>query len=272
LAGQWHLAGGLPNLRSSRTKKGKEVGFEPANGVRFGTYARPHADKEMRAALADDPRPDRSEELEAKVKATYEILTTPDDRWLPAPIVRRNLNLWHPPVEETNKPKPRNYRKHPTTKIEIANKDVFYSLYNSNDLKHGNDGKAVDIDKLENESFAKRAWNAAPDLPKKSRRKGKISAPYLCRYPLASIYYMRGEINGDGAEVISWRRYREPPPRVFPITGRFTLILKTAYAKRNQGYETARHNRAPRDACRKGARRVQRHPEGRSQEAIHDAL
>ena len=39
--------------RPSQTKKAKMVGFDPATGHRFSTYARHHADKQMRAALSD---------------------------------------------------------------------------------------------------------------------------------------------------------------------------------------------------------------------------
>jgi hypothetical protein len=52
--------------RPSETKKGKTVGFDPAKGNRFGTYARSYALKWMREALADDPKPKRAPELEAK--------------------------------------------------------------------------------------------------------------------------------------------------------------------------------------------------------------
>jgi hypothetical protein len=56
-------------LRPSLTKKGAMVGFDPAAGHRFSTYARHYAEKELKAALADDPKPEpeRNPELEAAV-------------------------------------------------------------------------------------------------------------------------------------------------------------------------------------------------------------
>jgi DNA-directed RNA polymerase specialized sigma subunit len=65
------IAAGPP--RPSRTKKGKLVGFDFARGDRFSTYARNYADKEMRAALADDPGPALNPEFEQK--AIVEIET-----------------------------------------------------------------------------------------------------------------------------------------------------------------------------------------------------
>ena len=53
--------------RPSLTKKGKLVGFDPSNGNRFSTYARPYAEKEMRAALTTDPPPAVKPEFEQKV-------------------------------------------------------------------------------------------------------------------------------------------------------------------------------------------------------------
>jgi hypothetical protein len=52
--------------RPSLTKKGAMVGFDPAAGHRFSTYARHYAEKEMKAALSLDPPPEREPDLEAK--------------------------------------------------------------------------------------------------------------------------------------------------------------------------------------------------------------
>jgi hypothetical protein len=47
------------------------VGFDPTSGNRFSTYARHHADKQMRAALADDP-PALKADFEVKATASIE--------------------------------------------------------------------------------------------------------------------------------------------------------------------------------------------------------
>jgi hypothetical protein len=57
--------------RPSRTKKGKLVGFDVNGGVRFSTYARHYADKEMRAALAD-PKYDMPEVKPEKGESVHE--------------------------------------------------------------------------------------------------------------------------------------------------------------------------------------------------------
>ena len=65
--------------RPSQTKKAKMVGFDPATGHRFSTYARHHADKQMRAALSDvrwEPSPDFNSEPDlalAAGKAAVEV-------------------------------------------------------------------------------------------------------------------------------------------------------------------------------------------------------
>ena len=58
--------------RPSQTKKAKMVGFDPATGHRFSTYARHHADKQMRAALSDvrwEPSPDFNSEPDLALAA-----------------------------------------------------------------------------------------------------------------------------------------------------------------------------------------------------------
>ena len=62
-------------LRPSLTKKGAMVGFDPAAGHRFSTYyARHYAEKQMKLALADDPKPEpeRNPEDEAAVDLVKE--------------------------------------------------------------------------------------------------------------------------------------------------------------------------------------------------------
>ena len=129
-------------LRPSLTKKGQMVGFDPTKGHRFSTYARPYAEKEMRAALADDPKPepDRSAELEN----TADIVA---ENWHRAPSLAglddapevvcllanrtayhkpiRPWTLWNPTVPE-RKCRPRNHLKHPITATERANRHAFY--------------------------------------------------------------------------------------------------------------------------------------------------
>ena len=135
--------------RPSRTKKGKLVGFDPKQGYRFSTYARSYADKEMRAALADDPGPALNPEFEQK--ATVEIETwgeaheveEEDDRPLDfcgrLALIRDLQFRWryHKPMypstlwtpqKAKQKLRPRNFRKHPITTAELQSKDVFYRV------------------------------------------------------------------------------------------------------------------------------------------------
>jgi hypothetical protein len=137
--------------RPSRTKKGKLVGFDPTRGYRFSTYARSYADKEMRAALADDPGPVVNPEFEQKATAAIETWgEASEEEWgkeeddPPLDLRGRLLlirelrfrsayhkplrpwTLWKPQGSE-RKPRPKNFRKHPTTKTELQSKDAFYS-------------------------------------------------------------------------------------------------------------------------------------------------
>jgi hypothetical protein len=148
--------------RPSLTKKGEMVGFDPAAGHRFNTYARHQADKEMRAALVGDPREptgydqDTKERLaEADKKAKSEAkareemyawhrapsLCGTDIESLACPKQRRvNLDfilmkqedgayfkpsrpwtLWNP-TRPQQKMGPRNFNKHPRTKLELENR------------------------------------------------------------------------------------------------------------------------------------------------------
>jgi len=137
--------------RPSRTKKGKLVGFNPAQGHRFSTYARSYADKEMRAALSDDPGPALNPEFEEKATAAIETWGEASDKeWegveeadhpldlrgrlllfrdlrhrtaYDKPI--RSWTLWKPRESEP-KPRPRNSRKHPVTATELQSRDAFY--------------------------------------------------------------------------------------------------------------------------------------------------
>ena len=133
--------------RPSLTKKGKLVGFDPSNGYRFSTYARPYAEKEMRAALADMP-PAVKSEFELKVTVEVESWGEPpkeedDDpllkdgghrilfrdlqhrRLLPRKCVRP-WTLWNPTF--TPRTAPRNYRAHPIAATELAGRDLFYGV------------------------------------------------------------------------------------------------------------------------------------------------
>ena len=137
--------------RPSRTKKGKLVGFDPTQGYRFSTYARSYADKEMRAALANDPGPALNPKFEQKAIAVIETwgeaceeewekecddppLDLGGRRLLFRDLQRRSCyckpvrlwSLWKPQGPD-RKPRPRNFRKHPTTKTELQSRDDFYS-------------------------------------------------------------------------------------------------------------------------------------------------
>jgi hypothetical protein len=139
--------------RPSRTNKGKLVGFDPTQGYRFSTYARSYADKEMRAALADDSGPAVNPDFEQKATAAIEtwgevseeewekeeddppldlrgrLLLIRDLRFRSAyhkPL--RPWTLWKPKRPE-RKPRPRNFRKHPTTGTELQSRDAFYPRF-----------------------------------------------------------------------------------------------------------------------------------------------
>jgi hypothetical protein len=66
--------------RPSRTKKGRLVGFDPTQGHRFSTYARSYADKEMRAALSDDPGAALDPQFEEKATAAIETWGEASDK------------------------------------------------------------------------------------------------------------------------------------------------------------------------------------------------
>ena len=91
--------------RPSLTKKGKLVGFDPSKG-RFSTYARHHADKEMRAALADDP-PALSSEFQEKaiveVESWGERVEPDEETDRPSDLniaPRPDRDYWRPPKYE----------------------------------------------------------------------------------------------------------------------------------------------------------------------------
>ena len=135
--------------RPSLTKKGKLVGFDPSNGNRFSTYARPHAEKEMRAALTTDPPPAVKPEFEQKVTVELESWSEPpkeddDDPLLKdggARVLRlhdqhrrlqpqkcvRPWSLWNPTFTP-RQPRPRNYRKYPIAATELAGRDLFHGV------------------------------------------------------------------------------------------------------------------------------------------------
>ena len=127
--------------RPSETKKGKLVGFDANSGNRFSTYARHYADKEMRAALADNPEPERTAEQEAAVEIAAEAWHMGGSLrgTLDAPAVILDLQsrrayfkpyrpwtLWHQ-TEPARKPKPHNFIKHPRTNTELAGLDAFHA-------------------------------------------------------------------------------------------------------------------------------------------------
>jgi hypothetical protein len=135
--------------RPSRTKKGKLVGFDPTQGYRFSTYARSYADKEMRAALADDPGPALNPEFEQKAAAEIEtwgeVYEVEEEHDRPLDVsgrlaLIRELQVrcrYHKPMrpptlwtsqKAKQKPRPRNFRKHPITTAELHGKDVFYKV------------------------------------------------------------------------------------------------------------------------------------------------
>ena len=130
--------------RPSKTKKGKTVGFDPAKGHRFSTYARPYAKKEMMAAASGDLSPALEPEFEHKVTATAAEWMAPEEsdhpnisfadcifqflvsrRGLP-PKCQRPIALWSLGEPNPRKPKPRNYLAHPVTARELSNKDLYY--------------------------------------------------------------------------------------------------------------------------------------------------
>jgi hypothetical protein len=123
--------------RPSKTKKGQMVGFTGEH--RFGTYARHYADKEMRAALADDPGPAiKSDEFPKAAVEAENWHSAPSLRGIlpDTPEVLRDLigrqpyfkpyrpwTLWNPPAwHRPQKPRPRNFIKHPRAETEHANR------------------------------------------------------------------------------------------------------------------------------------------------------
>ncbi len=136
--------------RPSHTKKGKQVGFDPARGHRFSTYARNYADKEMRAALADDPGPALNPEFEQKATALIETWgEASEEEWEKEEedppldprgrlLLIRDLRFrsaYHKPFRPwslwnaqgpARKPRPRNFRKQPITARELQCRDAFY--------------------------------------------------------------------------------------------------------------------------------------------------
>jgi hypothetical protein len=133
--------------RPSKTKKGAMVGFDPSTGNRFGTYARPYAAKEMRAAIADDVyEPLVKPEFEQKATVEFEEWSTAESLKGPLPPILRHLRerrasppvilrwtLWNPPTwakdQYERKVHLRNYSKHPATDTQWANKDAFYGVW-----------------------------------------------------------------------------------------------------------------------------------------------
>ena len=191
--------------RPSQTKKAKMVGFDPATGHRFSTYARHQADKQMRAALSDvrsEPSPDFNSEPAlalAAAKAAGEM-----EGWHSAPSLRgtdtqppvvvalqqrkpyfkcyRPWTLWSP-SEPKRKAKPRNFVKHPRTKRELENRNAYYA-HNSSVL-HTYENMVKDgLHDCKDETKDK---TVSPRRPENCIR----SAIYLCLNPLASIYLLR---------------------------------------------------------------------------------
>jgi hypothetical protein len=163
--------------RPSLTKKGKTVGFDPAEGHRFGTYARHYADKEMNAALGGYVSPALKPEF--KQKATVKIedwgavswndedasreesaigeALSEDDLplrfWLRSGLAFRYLEhrspyrkpprvwkLGQPPAPR--KPRPRNFLVHPRTDTELRGLDLYYARHYPALLSHGDLAKA----------------------------------------------------------------------------------------------------------------------------------
>jgi hypothetical protein len=137
--------------RPSRTKKGRLVGFDPAQGHRFSTYARSYADKEMRAALSDDPGSALNQEFEEKATVAIETWGEASDKeWEGLEEVDHPLDLlgrlllfrdlrhrtaYHKPIrswtlwrprESERTTRPRNFRKNLVTPTELQNRDAFY--------------------------------------------------------------------------------------------------------------------------------------------------
>jgi hypothetical protein len=151
--------------RPSETKKGKMVGFDPAQGNRFSTYARAGARKEMQKALAADT-PALDFEFEQKVTTLFEDWKdpVPEQHYEPSPEVeerdedpplsaggykilfrelqrrrptppkcRRPLNFWNPPLwakdQFIRKVRPRNFPKCPRSVSELANLSAYQGTY-----------------------------------------------------------------------------------------------------------------------------------------------
>jgi hypothetical protein len=131
--------------RPSESKKGKLVGFDVGSGNRFSTYARHEADKQMRLALADDPKaePERTAEQEAAVKIAAEAWHMAGSLrgTLDAPAVLLDLQgrrayfkphrawtLWRL-TKPQQKPRPRNFIKHPRTQTELDGLDAFHARH-----------------------------------------------------------------------------------------------------------------------------------------------
>ena len=192
--------------RPSQTKKAKMVGFDPATGHRFSTYARHHADKQMRAALSDvrwEPSPDFNSEPDLALAAGKAAVEA--EEWHKAPSLSgthnapavvialmarkayfkcsRPWDLWNP-TKPQQKVKPRNFNKHRRTKRELENRNAYYAHWYSVLQTHKN----VVIDGLQDPK------DEEQDKPISIGRITKRITPgiFLCLNPLASIYLMRG--------------------------------------------------------------------------------
>jgi hypothetical protein len=127
--------------RPSQTKKGQSVGFDISSGNRFSTYARDYARKEMRAALSDYTPVERSIEQENTVEIVAEtwhmggsLRGTLDAPAVVLDLINRKPHhksyspwtLWNP-TQPQRKPRPRNFIKHPRTKVELENRNAHSS-------------------------------------------------------------------------------------------------------------------------------------------------
>ena len=196
--------------RPSQTKKAKVVGFDPATGHRFSTYARHHADKQMRAALSDvrwEPSPDFNSEPNlalAAGKAAEEMEGWRSARSLrgtasQAPVVvalqqRKPYfkcyvpwTLWNP-SEPERKARPRNFIKHPRTKRELDNRNAHYARSSSVLQTYVNMAKGGLHDPKED----RKDEDDDKKVPRRARKRMR-SVIYLCLNPLASIYLLRGK-------------------------------------------------------------------------------
>jgi hypothetical protein len=260
---------------ASQTKNGELVGFDPSKGHRFSTYARHYADKEMRAALASDPGPAiKSDEFPKAAVVAESWHTAPSSRGIlpdTPPAVREMQaglfvlatlqqatvikwvplysylkpqcpwTLWTPPAwHRPQKPRPRNFIKHPRTETENANRAAHYGR--SWEILKGYEAAAKDGMEFDSQEYrlpdnvlrqrwrmgCKRQGKIIPFMKNQglglfdkkghslpiyptpndeiTRVRSKTFTPFLCRYPLASIYLVGGEITGQEGEVISRRR------------------------------------------------------------------